>query len=87
MSYFIVYYTHHGSDWKSDYREIFKSEKEARDFKIEHKEEMKDVEGIECIDFLIKEKTEKQLRGELTVNEYCELFPEFKKMLDELDKK
>ncbi|MEM4994946.1 hypothetical protein WKH56_20490 [Priestia sp. SB1] len=83
MKYYIAYYTHHGDDWRTNYHDVFKSEKEANDFEKEHREEMENVSGVEYIEFTIKEVNESQLRGTLTVREYCELFPEVKKLIDQ----
>lgn len=83
MEFYIAYYIHYGDDWHTNYHQAFKTENEANDFEKEHRKEMKDVNGIEYIEFTITKRTEKQLRSRLTVNEYCELFPDVKKIIDE----
>jgi hypothetical protein len=82
MKYYIAYYTHYGDDWHTNYHDVFKSEKEANDFEEEHRKEMKNVNGVEYVEFTIREVTERQLRGTLTVKEYCELFPKIERLID-----
>lgn len=78
----VVYYTHYGDDWETDYKEVFKNEEEAKQFEIEHREEHKNVNGIEYIEFNYSFENEKELRNTLTVNEYIQLFPDVKELLD-----
>ncbi|MEX0596628.1 MAG: hypothetical protein WD512_09015 [Candidatus Paceibacterota bacterium] len=80
----VACYTHYGDDWSSHYKDVFEDEEEAKKFEAEHKEEHKDVNGIEHIDFYYSYETEKQLRSTLTVNEYIQLFPNVKEMLDNM---
>lgn len=83
-SFFVVFYTHFWDDWSTDYIEVFETENQAVYFRNNHDVEMENVEWIEGISYLIEEKTEKQLRSILSVEEYCTIFSEFKLLLDVL---
>lgn len=78
--------THHGDDWEDSFCEVFCTEQEANNFKVSHTADMKNVAGVEHVEFNMSEKTEKQLRNTLTVRQYCDLFPEVKVILDNLHK-
>jgi AraC-like DNA-binding protein len=81
-NFHVVFYEHIGYDWQSEYRDIFRSKQAADKFIEEHEKEMENVNGVIHVNFNRKEMSEKDLRAILTVNEYCDLFPIVKGILD-----
>ncbi|GLO66181.1 hypothetical protein [Oceanobacillus kimchii] len=46
----VVCCTHYGGDWHAEDKEVFDSESKSKHFEIEHREDHKNVNGIEFIE-------------------------------------
>lgn len=84
-----VYITTYGDDWSDEERFIVHSKEEVRHYQSdEYREQQLKVSGIVAIDVEVSlDVDDTELRERLTVNEYCELFPEVKTAIDAIMKK
>jgi len=84
--YYLLYITEYGDDWEDTNKELFKTT-EDRQKRIErHRVDIRHVHGIEGSDYETQDVDEKELRCILTVDEYCDLFPGVKELLDQFHK-
>jgi hypothetical protein len=81
-TYKLLWITDHGDDWENDYKELYETDEEVEDRKIEYQKEKENVSGIEHISFLSQDVTDDYLRDVFSVNEYCKLHMGLKAMID-----
>lgn len=85
-TYYLLYITEYGDDWEDTSKIVYLNEKD-RSAAIEgHKVSIRGVHGIRGADYDREDVTENDLRYRLTVDEYCDLFPEVTALLNQLHK-
>jgi len=80
----VIYVTTYGDDWESTERHVVTSMEEAKHFQSEKfkKDELK-ISGVEGVSVEVELNASiSLLKDRLTVDEFCELFPEVKTLID-----